>query len=202
MKDIVNQLSSREKKLLYFLVCFLLIIGGWYFIISPALDKHTALNNEYQSLLMQNSSKQIELQRYLSAPEELKEKQDSLNKIIKKYNPILKDEKIDKLVTTLILNNGLDPISLTIGDIQDVQLQQDNTNETNNTENETEQSAYVKQISVNITVLGTLTQMTKTIDDLHDMEGVQVSSFQYSESMSNTNEKTATMTIILYMAEQ
>ena len=44
--------------------------------------------------------------------------------------------------------------------------------------------------------------MTKTIDDLHDMEGVQVSSFQYSESMSNTNEKTATMTIILYMAEQ
>ena len=202
MKDIVNQLSSREKKLLYFLVCFLLIIGGWYFIISPALDKHTALNNEYQSLLMQNSSKQIELQRYLSAPEELKEKQDSLNKIIKKYNPILKDEKIDKLVTTLILNNGLDPISLTIGDIQDVQLQQDNTNETNNTENEAEQSAYVKQISVNITVLGTLTQMTKTIDDLHDMEGVQVSSFQYSESMSNTNEKTATMTIILYMAEQ
>lgn len=202
MKDIVNQLSSREKKLLYFLVCFLLIIGGWYFIISPALDKHTALNNEYQSLLMQNSSKQIELQRYLSAPEELKEKQDSLNKIIKKYNPILKDEKIDKLITTLILNNGLDPISLTIGDIQDVQLQQDNTNETNNTENETEQSAYVKQISVNITVLGTLTQMTKTIDDLHDMEGVQVSSFQYSESMSNTNEKTATMTIILYMAEQ
>lgn len=202
MKDIVNQLSSREKKLLYFLVCFLLIIGGWYFIISPALDKHTALNNEYQSLLMQNSSKQIELQRYLSAPEELKEKQDSLNKIINKYNPILKDEKIDKLITTLILNNGLDPISLTIGDIQDVQLQQDNTNETNNTENETEQSAYVKQISVNITVLGTLTQMTKTIDDLHDMEGVQVSSFQYSESMSNTNEKTATMTIILYMAEQ
>ena len=202
MKDIVNQLSSREKKLLYFLVCFLLIIGGWYFIISPALDKHTALNNEYQSLLMQNSSKQIELQRYLSAPEELKEKQDSLNKIIKKYNPILKDEKIDKLITTLILNNGLDPISLTIGDIQDVQLQQDNTNETNNTENEAEQSAYVKQISVNITVLGTLTQMTKTIDDLHDMEGVQVSSFQYSESMSNTNEKTATMTIILYMAEQ
>lgn len=202
MKDIVNQLSSREKKLLYFLVCFLLIIGGWYFIISPALDKHTALNNEYQSLLMQNSSKQIELQRYLSAPEELKEKQDSLNKIIKKYNPILKDEKIDKLVTTLILNNGLDPISLTIGDIQDVQLQQDNTNETNNTENETEQSAYVKQISVNITVLGTLTQMTKIIDDLHDMEGVQVSSFQYSKSMSNTNEKTATMTIILYMAEQ
>ena len=202
MKDILNQLSSREKKLLYFLVCFLLIIGGWYFIISPALDKHTALNNEYQSLLMQNSSKQIELQRYLSAPEELKEKQDSLNKIIKKYNPILKDEKIDKLITTLILNNGLDPISLTIGDIQDVQLQQDNTNETNNTENETEQSAYVKQISVNITVLGTLTQMTKTIDDLHDMEGVQVSSFQYSESMSNTNEKTATMTIILYMAEQ
>ena len=151
---------------------------------------------------MQNSSKQIEIQRYLSAPEELKEKQDSLNKIIKKYNPILKDEKIDKLVTTLILNNGLDPISLTIGDIQDVQLQQDNTNETNNTENEAEQSAYVKQISVNITVLGTLTQMTKTIDDLHDMEGVQVSSFQYSESMSNTNEKTATMTIILYMAEQ
>ena len=186
MKDIVNQLSSREKKLLYFLVCFLLIIGGWYFIISPALDKHTALNNEYQSLLMQNSSKQIELQRYLSAPEELKEKQDSLNKIIKKYNPILKDEKIDKLVTTLILNNGLDPISLTIGDIQDVQLQQDNTNETNNTENETEQSAYVKQISVNITVLGTLTQMTKTIDDLHDTNGsIQIHRSEESGTFSS-----------------
>ena len=170
MKDIVNQLSSREKKLLYFLVCFLLIIGGWYFIISPALDKHTALNNEYQSLLMQNSSKQIELQRYLSAPEELKEKQDSLNKIIKKYNPILKDEKIDKLITTLILNNGLDPISLTIGDIQDVQLQQDNTNETNNsketvsTVNE-ETSLVALRVAADEELLTKLTNLQNTITD-------------------------------------
>ena len=55
MKEIVAQLSNREKKLLYFLVCFLIVVGGWFLVISPALDKNSKLNVEYQSCLLYTS---------------------------------------------------------------------------------------------------------------------------------------------------
>ena len=89
MKEIVDQLSSREKKLLYFLVCFLIVVGGWFFVIVPALDKNTILNKEYQDILMENTALQIELTDYLGAPDQLKVEQDNLKQVIENYNPIL-----------------------------------------------------------------------------------------------------------------
>ena len=120
MKEIVAQLSNREKKLLYFLVCFLIVVGGWFLVISPALDKNSKLNVEYQSVLIQNTTKQTELSQYLNAQDELKIKEDNLNQLIEKYNPILSNEKIDKLLTSTFLSQGLTPISMTISSIADI----------------------------------------------------------------------------------
>lgn len=199
MKEIINQLSTREKKLLYFLLCFLLVIGGWILLLSPMLDKKTALKAEYETVLMQNTNKQIELAKVQAAPEQLKIKKESLSKIIEKYNPILKDEKIDKLLTTLILKNGLNPKSLQIGEITDMKI----TDEKQNKNTETIQTSYVKQVTVNLTVSGNLNQITKAIDDLNAMDGTQISGFNYSEAVSASQvQTTATMNVVLYMAQQ
>lgn len=201
MKELVNQLSSREKKLLYFLVCFLIVVGSWVFLIAPLLDKHNELNIEYQNILMENSNKQIELTRYQTAPELLKTKKESLQKIIKDYHPILKNEEIDKLLTTLLLNNYLEPISLSMSELQNVTLL---SNQNNKDQKNAVSSDYVKQVSINISVSGSLDYLTKTIDDLNTMNGVQVSTFNYTNNVDSngTVSTTATFTIIIYMTKQ
>lgn len=211
MKELINQLSSREKKLLYFLICFLIVVGSWLFLITPLLDKHSELNIEYQNILMENSNKQVELTRYQTAPELLKTKKESLQKIIEDYHPILKDEEIDKLLTTLLLNNHLEPISLSMSELQNVTLSSNNnqtnteeTNQDNTQQQNTVSSDYVKQVSIQISVSGSLDYLTKTIDDLNAMDGVQVSAFNYTNNVDSngTISTTASFTIIIYMTKQ
>lgn len=204
MKDIINQLSSREKRLLYFLICFLVVVGAWYFLITPQLDKRTDLNAQYEMALNENASKQMELVKVQAAPEQLKQKKESLNEIIEKYNPIMSDEKIDKMVTTLLLSNRLNPRSLTIGEISNVNLSKDENKQDNTNQETTTENSYVKQVSVIITTSGTLTNILKAVDDFNNMDGIQIASFTYSEPTpgSLVTDTTSTMTIIIYMAQQ
>lgn len=200
LKEIVDQLSAREKKLLYILVCFLIVMIGWFLAITPQLDKKTSLNQQYESVLMENSSKETELARYLAAPDELKIKQESLKEIIEKYNPIMSNEKIDKLLTSAFLTNGLKPISLSISDVKAA-----TTTDTTNAEDAADkikESSYVQQATVSVSVSGSLEQITSTVNSLHKMKGVEISSFSYTEATATTASTTATLTIVVYMAQQ
>lgn len=192
MKEIIEQLSEREKRLLYILACFLIVIAGWFFLIIPALDKQTLLNQQYETVLMDNSVKQSELDKYLTAPDELKIKQESLKEIIEKYNPMMTNENIDKLLTSAFLSNGLKPISLNISEVKPVSSSSDESTET----------SYVTQATISVSVSGTLAQITNTVNSLHEMKGVEVSTFTYTEGITIGDTANSTLTIIVYMAQQ
>lgn len=192
MKEIVDQLSKREKRLLYILACFLIIIAGWFFLIIPSLDKQTLLNQQYETVLMDNYAKQSELDKYLAAPDELKIKQESLKEIIEKYNPVMTNENIDKLLTSAFLSNGLKPISLNISEVKPASSSSDESVET----------SYVTQATISVSVSGTLVQITNTVNSLHEMKGVEVSTFTYTEGTTIGETTNASLTIIVYMAQQ
>ena len=112
MKNFLNTLSQREKKLIYVLICFMIVIIGWFFVIQPCLKNYSTAVSEnatYQSQLSQVSST---LTLYQEAPGTLKIKQESYDEIVKKYSAVLKNEKIDKMITHQILVNSLTPESL------------------------------------------------------------------------------------------
>lgn len=202
MKEIVDQLTAREKKLLYVLTCFLIVVAGWFLLITPALDKKTALNQQYEDALMENSKLQSELNQYILAPDQLKIKQDSLKEIIEKYNPILSNEKIDKLLTSAFLTNGLKPLSLAISDVKAATTSTDTSTTSNTTTENTAETSYVQQATVNVSVSGSLTQITNTINSINKMKGVEISSFSYTDAASATDSTTASIAIIVYMAQQ
>lgn len=204
MNEIMNQLTSREKKLLYFLLCFLIVMGGILLIVLPALEKHDELVVSYDNALIENTQKKSELTQIEQAKSQLKTKKESLNKIIKEYNPILKDEKIDELLTTRILVNGLTPKTLQIGEITDVTL---STTKDNNKDKET--STYMKQVSIALTVSGSLNQIMNLVDDLNDMKGVEIAGLSYTKTTDNqttlqtpTTVTSATLNVMIYMAKQ
>ena len=199
MKEMLNELSSREKKLLYFLFCFLIVVGSWMFLINPSLEKGKKLKQEYNDVLLENTNKQIELMQYITAPQELKEIKQQLVDIIKKYNAMLPDEEIDRLLTTLLINHSLTPTRLTIGEIQPVNL--NNNDENNQNKEETTKASTIYQVSVDMTVSGTMTQINNAIDDLNNQDGIQISAFSYSQStdQNNTRVENQTLKVIIYM---
>lgn len=202
MKEMLNELSSREKKMLYFLFCFLIVVGSWMFLINPSLEKGKKLKQEYNDVLLENTNKQIELMQYITAPQELKEIKQQLVDIIKKYNAMLPDEEIDRLLTTLLINHSLTPTRLTIGEIQPVNLNNNDENNQNNEETTIESTIY--QVSVDMTVSGTMTQINNAIDDLNNQDGIQISAFSYSKStdQNNTRVENQTLKVIIYMVNK
>lgn len=202
MKEMLNELSSREKKLLYFLFCFLIVVGSWMFLINPSLEKGKKLKQEYNDVLLENTNKQIELMQYITAPQELKEIKQQLVDIIKKYNAMLPDEEIDRLLTTLLINHSLTPTRLTIGEIQPVNL--NNNDENNQNKEETTKASTIYQVSVDMTVSGTMTQINNAIDDLNNQDGIQISAFSYSQStdQNNTRLENQTLKVIIYMVNK
>ena len=198
MKELYEHLTQREKKLLYTLICFFIVVGGWFLLIIPSLDKSSELNQTYQNALALNTSKQSDLSKYLLAPDELKIKKNSLKTIIDKYNSQLSNEKIDKLLTTAFLTNGLKPVSLAISDVKPASVK---TATTDQTPTDEETSEYVTQATVNVSVSGSLVQITNTIDTLNKMKGIEISKFTYTTSSSTQGSGTsATLTIVVYMA--
>ncbi len=198
MKELYEHLTQREKKLLYTLICFFIVVGGWFLLITPSLDKSSELNQTYQNALALNTSKQSDPSKYLLAPDELKIKKNSLKTIIDKYNSQLSNEKIDKLLTTAFLTNGLKPVSLAISDVKPASVK---TATTDQTPTDEETSEYVTQATVNVSVSGSLVQITNTIDTLNKMKGIEISKFTYTTSSSTQGSGTsATLTIVVYMA--
>lgn len=200
MKELYEHLTQREKKLLYTLICFLIIVGGWFLLITPSLDKRSELNQTYQNSLALNTSKQSDLSKYLLAPDELKIKKNSLKTIIDKYNSQLSNEKIDKLLTTAFLTNGLKPVSLAISDVKPASVK---TAATDQSFTDGETSEYVTQATVNVSVSGSLVQITNTIDTLNKMKGIEISKLTYTTTTSSSTQgsvRSATITIVVYMA--
>lgn len=134
-----------------------------------------------------------------------------MNQLIEKYNPILSNEKIDKLLTSTFLSQGLTPISMTISDATPVKANSSSENKKNSesdkkTEdsNKTKQlsSDYVYQVKVNVSVSGSLTQIANTIEAIQKMKGIEVYKFNYNKSNDLSKSDAATLEISVYMAKK
>ncbi|WP_270526072.1 type II secretion system protein GspM [Longibaculum muris] len=77
----MESLTKREKILIYVLVCFLLVVAGWFLLITPALEKNTLLNAQNVNLQSQILTLKKTLKDYESAPAELKIIEESYDKI-------------------------------------------------------------------------------------------------------------------------
>ncbi len=196
MKEIYAQLSGREKRLLYILICFLIVVAGWFFVITPTIDSYIATSAQYDSIVAQKPTLEKQLKDYLDAPDQLKIKKDNYEAIIAKYNPLMSNEKIDKLLTTAFLSHRLKPISLSINNDANVVLnQQDQTNKSEE-EKDTTISSNLVQATVTVSVKGTFEQISNVVAYLDDMKGIEISNFNYGGDSDDSN---TSITIVVYM---
>lgn len=182
------ELSKRERFLIYILSCFLIAVAGWFFFLSPALDKNSELRMTNENTQMQLLTLQQQLINLESAPEQLEKLEEKYTEITNQYNEPMPNDDIDKLLTTQVLSYGMNPKTMTIGDLEDVTLDK----------NKTEKS-IIKQSHVTMTLEGNIANLKKLIDSLDDMKGIEIGQFQYQM----TKEKeSVSLSFIVYMIQK
>ncbi len=98
------------------------------------------------------------------------------------------NEDIDRIVTTLFLQHGLEPKSLSIETPEPIKI--DDTD------------SIVDALPVRMVVTGQFYQMTAALDGLQALTGIKVADFSYSAPTDSTQIPTASYSIMIYMTEQ
>lgn len=184
MKELSAKLSNREKRMIVFLICFLVVVGGWTLLIQPTLTKRTQLKAEYESVSL-SASQTSDVSMYTNAPAQVEEVKAKIQSLSSQFHEQLTNEELDNLYTTTILARGMNPLSLSITD-------------KSSASKDTSTSFPVMKVSTDMSVEGTMEQVEQLIDDLQAIDGVRVTKMQFSSASTN-QQTSSSLSVVMYM---
>ena len=167
-------------------------------MLLPALEKHNTLKAEYDTAQLELQSVKASMIDYGDLDKQLKETSDELKNIKNKFYEEMNKEDVDNLITSMTIEHGLTPVSLSIAeaDQEDIlsyteyQLQQKKGSSSKN------KDGKLKVYNVNLSVSGAITDVQTLVDDVRTTKSLKVSGITYSEE---DDEKTTTITFKLFM---
>lgn len=183
-------LTKREKLLLYILLCIVIVVGGFYFLVSPALNRQL----EAREALNLKQTEQLQAEQAIATIVRSKEALDKVQNEIKvlegKYLSEADNEQIDTLITNLCIAHGLTPTQLSMTDRQALALPKygesaEETAAAQGTEGSTQQSP-VQVMSITIATKGNLSALTSLADAIKDIPYLQINAASASEPSGST----------------
>lgn len=112
-----GKLTSREKIMLYFLLCFFIVILGFYFGVKPARENCNQLQSDYESREQEYNMMLTIKNSYEERIATMQQQTKELEAINGKYFAGLDSADLDDITTTWITGSGLAPLSISIGDV-------------------------------------------------------------------------------------
>ena len=181
MKEIFASITKREKIMLYVLLCFLLVMGGWFGLIKPQLDGYQKNKEAIEKSNVELSELQSKLELYQNAASSLRTQQDTYNQAISRYYKKTSNSNLSKIITKQIQDHNLIPVSLNMTSGQTKTNDQENSSETKLPKN-------ITLSTVSIICDGDSNAYLKFIDEIRNqIKSAYISSFNYSvDSDSST----------------
>lgn len=189
------KLTKREKILLYFLLCFILVIGGLFVLVLPTMQAKNEAELAYESANRELENLKNTIIEYGDLDAAIQDTQNKINEVKGKFYQPMVNEDIDKLLKDKMLTYSLTPLSMSISDPVEVVLnmyqeQAETSSATNTGEDSdgTEQAdtATLGLVSVSITFGGDTVNLGNLVDDIRAMEATQVGSLSYDASSADT----------------
>ena len=103
----MNKLSRREQILIYILVLLMVVVVGWYFMISPAMAKNTTLKQQRDNLEFELESKKAVYETNIDVNAAIKKAKDELVDYHNKFMSIMNDYEIDVYFSELAAEHQL-----------------------------------------------------------------------------------------------
>ena len=118
----MNKLSRREQILIYILVLLMVVVVGWYFMISPAMAKNTTLKQQRDNLEFELESKKAVYETNIDVNAAIKKAKDELVDYHNKFMSIMNDYEIDVYFSELAAEYNLTPVDLTINEASETEI--------------------------------------------------------------------------------
>ena len=110
-------MTAKDKKLLIFLMVFVVLVAFLWLVLLPKLDLISAQSAE----LSEVSAAKEEIQLHAAGLEQVKDKLESnqgeLVDLTANFYPVMRTTEIDRLLTGMILEQGLEPKDLNISPV-------------------------------------------------------------------------------------
>lgn len=220
MKQLWNALQPREKKMLYVLLVFLLLMGGWFVALKPVLETYTKQKNTLASKQTELMSLREDLTRYQNAPSQLKVQKKKYKSLVKSYYPVLKHEQISKMITDQCVKAGMTPTDLKISNstTEGLDNSSENNSSTNNSSSDSSSNNSssasksttddrLKTVYVDVSLNGNLKSVIKLFKNVEgSMKHVGITSLAYetqdTDSSTESKEDTFTVQFAFYMIKK
>lgn len=172
--------TKREKVLLYFLLCFVLIMGGLFVLVLPSMKAKDEIELEYLSAKSRLSSLQNTLIEYGDLDTAITDTEKQIEEVKGKFYQPLPNEDVDKLLKEKLLLRNLTPLTMAISEPVPAELQTTTTVETGTTEAvESQPTANINLITVSMTFTGDSVNLANFVDDIKALEATQIGSLTY-----------------------
>ncbi len=112
-------LKPGDVRLLKVLGCVLILVLCMQLLIYPGLNKHVELDATLQSKTMQKEEMEETIAAAPAVEEKIAGQEETLNKAKEEYSDLLENQEVDELLTGIVLNHSLFPVSLSIAETED-----------------------------------------------------------------------------------
>lgn len=191
--------SKREIMLMYILLCIVVVLGGWFFLLEPSLSEKTKVSTELSNKKTELISAKTTYELYRGAKEQLEKEQKTLVEITTGFSSVMDNEDIDQMLTGLALLHGLRPLTLNIDQQQAANLQsytQEETNAEASPKSEGDDSGILRSVDVTMSVEGSLVSVYSLADSLKDDYSIKLRNFSYT---SGEEKGTHVLDFTIYM---
>ncbi|MBK5244467.1 MAG: hypothetical protein JJE18_05500 [Eubacteriaceae bacterium] len=110
----MKKLTKREKLLIYILICFGLLMGGFYLVVFPSYQKYQILSNQLSEAQFQQAAMASAIASVPSVMKTRDQASVKLSGLKEPYLAHLPNEGLDSLLTQLCLDYNLKPKVLAV----------------------------------------------------------------------------------------
>lgn len=201
----MNKLSRREQILIYVLVLLMIIVVGWYFMISPAMEKNTILKKQRDNLEYELESKKAIYETNIDVDSSINKANQELASYKDKFMAVMNDYEIDVYFSELAVLYNLTPVDLTINEASSIEVKpfgKEDDRKSSSSEDEEEEVSKVLVANVQQKVTGTNTNVARYIGKIAENTGIALNQLQYTSNSDDSTKEYTLMTFNLYMIEK
>ena len=177
-------MTERDKKLLMFLIIFIVLVGFVALILLPRVERLNEVNARYDEAVQQKEEILQKAVSYSQAEQTLQQKQVEFEGLTEDFYPLMQTQEIDDLLTGMAIGHGLFMHQLNIGLVQEevsliaYRAEPEPVNPDEDSENEEAAISFIHQSQVSLVVSGSPGAMQALVDELFDIPAMLVTGWQ------------------------
>ncbi|MEF9920147.1 MAG: hypothetical protein RR945_10810 [Erysipelotrichaceae bacterium] len=168
----MKKLTKREMLLIYVLIVLIIVMGGWFLLANPAIQKSHKLQLQLDEISMQVDS--LKLSDIELSDEEVNKATKEYEILKTNFNEMLTLEEMDVKLTSLVSKYHFIPLSLEMKEIKKQEIKPFYYDEEKDKEKKYPK-VYVGNVSMELK--GTYSQLAPLVEEVKELPGIKITSF-------------------------